>query len=180
MNATALTNRVLAALLALLLLLGGLLGAAEIVLAALNRPPLLIPRQQWSTWLGQQSWNTPVVRIVLAAMALIGVLLIRTALRRGKPPVLAAPNRVPGVRVSMPRRSVEKTVAAAARNTSGVQGASAAAGRRAITVTVRTPMRSPGNLRSEALTAVTGRLRELDLADTLRAKVKVVRTERSR
>ena len=36
-------NRVLATLLALALLLGGLLAVVEIVLAALGRPPWLVP-----------------------------------------------------------------------------------------------------------------------------------------
>ncbi len=179
MNGATTANKVLAALLALALLLGGLLAAVEIVLAQLNRPHWLVPAQQWSAWLGQARWDAAVVRVVLVGLVAVGLLLLVAALRRGKPRELAVPARTDAVQVSMARRAVEKTVAAAAQQTSGVQSATATASRRSITVTAGTLMRAPGDLAGQILAAVTHRLDELGL-DALRPKVKLTRKQASR
>lgn len=98
-----LTNRILSALLALALLIGGLLAAAEIALAQLGRSPWLISHQESSVWLAEQSWESTTVRSVLAATLLIGLLLMVTAVRRGKPALVQLPtDGDPGVRWSPP------------------------------------------------------------------------------
>ena len=98
-------NRVLSTLLALVLLLGGLLAVVEIVLAALGRPHWLVPHQQWSRWLTEQTFASAVVRAVLVGLAVLGLLLLVAALRRGGPGTLALPARadvlhLTGVRVA--------------------------------------------------------------------------------
>ena len=91
MNAATITNRVLSALLALVLVVGGLLVAVEIVLAQLGRPALLIPWSAWASWLGGQTWDTSTVRLVLAGLVVVGLVLLILALRPGKPRRLALP-----------------------------------------------------------------------------------------
>ena len=75
-------NRVLSTLLALVLLLGGLLAVVEIVLAALGRPHWLVPHEQWSSWLAEQTFASAVVRAILIGLAVLGLLLLMAALRR--------------------------------------------------------------------------------------------------
>ncbi|QDB78376.1 hypothetical protein FE251_02530 [Georgenia wutianyii] len=173
----ALLNRILSVLLALALLLGGLLAAVEIVLALLGRPSWVLPHEQWSTWLGEQTWDTDPVRAGLVALALLGLLLLWPALRRGKPSALSLPPRSQGtpagVSVSASRRGIETSLATAARRTSGVSAARAQVSRRRATVRARTATRSPGTLHAEVSSAVTETLTDLGLAEVLRPRVTI-------
>jgi len=165
-------NRLLAALLALVLVLGGLLVAVEIVLARIGQPYWFIPRQQWGSWLTRQTWDAAPVRFILAAMVLVGLLLLLAALRRGRPRLLPVACDSPGVQVDVVRRGAERAVVAATRRTSGVSSASASIGRRKATVKAKTISRSTGDIQQEALAAVTARLADLGL-DGLRPRVKL-------
>lgn len=172
MTPTNTINRLLAALLALALILGGLLVAAEIVLARVGQPYWFIPRQQWGSWLTDQTWDASLVRLILAAMALVGLLLLLAALRRGRPRLLPVSSDSPGVRVDVVRRGAERAIVAATGRTSGVRSASASIGRRKATIKAKTVSRSTGDIQQEALSAVTARLADLGL-DGLRPRVKV-------
>ncbi len=172
-----LANRIVSALLALLLLLGGLLAAAEIVLAQLGRQPWLVPHQEWSAWLSEQTWGSAPVRSILAGALIVGLLLILVAVRRGKPALLPLPSeRDPGVRVTATRRGVEKSIANVARDVEGVSAANASASRRRVTVTA-TATKPSSRLADEVTSAVTGRLDTLGLAPLLRPRVRVSRRE---
>lgn len=177
----ALLNRVLSVLVALVLLLGGLLAAVEIVLALLGRPAWLLPHEQWSASLGEQTWDAGPVRAVLAALVLLGLLLLWPALRRGKPSALSLPARAggtpAGVRVRASRRGIETSLATAVRRTSGVSAARAQVSRRRATVRARTATRSPGNLQAEVSGAVTETLTDLGLAEVLHPRVTISRKE---
>ncbi len=174
MTATSIVHRVLAALLALALLFAGVVTIVEIVLATLRRAPWLVPYRQWAQWLSQHSWNDSVVEAGLVLIALIGLLLLFLALRRGKPGTLPLSSRTQGVQVSASRRSVEKAVAAAASRTSGVTNATASARRRAVRVDAQTTMRSQSNLQQQVAAAVRERLDVLGLGEHLRTSVHVV------
>ncbi|SDY81522.1 hypothetical protein SAMN05660209_03775 [Geodermatophilus africanus] len=168
-------NRVLATLLALALFLGGLLAIVEIILAALDRPAWLVPHEQWSSWAAGQTFTDGIIRAILIGLAILGLVLLTIALRRGKPGSLRLPARAEGVRVSASRRGIERSVATAARRTDGVRSVSAKAGRRAVRVTASTALRSTGDLREPVTAAVTERLEQLGLTGVLRPKVSVSR-----
>lgn len=176
----ALLNRILSALMALALLMGGLLAAVEIVLALLGQPSWLVPHEQWSAWLREQTWDTAVVRLALIGLVVLGLLLLVPALRRGKPSVVALPARrgSTGTQVSASRRGVEKTLAAAARRTEGISSARAYVGRRTVRVKARTATRSKPDLQQHLTAAVDTRLDELGLTGTLRPRVTISREGR--
>ena len=182
MSAVVLTQRVLAALLALALFLGGLLGAIEIVLAQLGQPQWLIPHSRWSAWLREQTWDAGVVRVVLVGLALLGLLLVIVALRRGKPRALTLPpreGRTPaGVNLTVNRRGVESSLSATARRTGAVSAASTTLGRRSAKTTVVTAARSTGDLRGDVASAVGSRLAEFGLADKVRPRVTIKQKRR--
>lgn len=170
-----LLNRLLATLLALALFLGGLLAVVEIVLAALGRPAWLVPHQQWSSWLGEQTFSDGIVRAALIGLALLGLLLLVAALRRGKPGALRLPARTEGVRVSASRRGIERSLATAARRADGVRAARARARRRSVRVKATTALRSTDDLQQPVTATVTERLEQLGLAGVLRPRVTVSR-----
>jgi hypothetical protein len=172
-------NRVLATLLALGLFLGGLLAIVEIVLAALDRPPWLVPHQAWSEWLTSESFAGGVVRAVLIGLVVVGLLLLFVGLRRGKPGSIPLPARTDGVHVTASRRGIERSLATSARRADGVRSARAKVGRRKVTVKATTAVQSSGELQQPVTAGVTERLEELGLSGVLRPRV-TVSQEKSR
>ena len=170
-------NRVVSVLLALALLLGSLLALVEIVLAALDRPPWLVDYPEWGDWLRSHSWNDRVVIAVLIGMVVLGLLLLLLALRRGRPATLPLNRRTDGVDVTVSRRSLEKTLAAAASRTTGVAAATTSAGRRTVRVDVRAASRDAPEVRAAVGESVTSRLESLGLADRMRSRVRLRRGE---
>jgi hypothetical protein len=173
MTATHWVTRVVAALLALALLAASLLAVVEIVAAALDRAPVLVPHPDWTEWLLTQYWNDWIVIVALGGLVVLGLLLLLLALRRGKPASLALKSRTEGVDVSASRRSVEKSLTAAAARTSGIAGASASVGRRTARVDARTVARSEPEKRDEVESAVRERLDSLGLERRMRTRVKL-------
>jgi glucose dehydrogenase len=173
MNAATVTVRLLSALLAVLLVVGGLLVAVEIVLAQLGRPALLIPWLAWAVWLGGQTWATSIVRLLLAGLVVVGLVLLILALRPGKPRRLALPAIDRAVHVSIARRALQQTLKDAAARATGVASASAKAGRRTVTITATTANPNTTEVHHAALAAVNQRLEQLGLAGRLRPRVRI-------
>ena len=171
-------NRVLAALVALALFLGGLLAVVEIVLAGLDRPPWLVPHPDWSETLTGESFTAGVVRAVLIGLVVVGLLLLLVGLRRGKPGSIPLPARSDGVSVTASRRGIERSIATSARRVDGVRSARAKVGRRTVKVAATTGVRS-GDVQQPITAGVTERLEELGLSGVLRPRI-TVSQERSR
>jgi len=167
---------VLSALLALLLVVGGLLVAVEIVLAQLGRQALLIPSSAWASWLGGQTWDTFTVRLVLAGLVVVGLLLLILALRPGKPRRLALPATGSNLHVSIARRALQQNLADTAARASGVASASAKAGRRTVTVTATTANPNNTEVQKAAQAMVNQRLEQLGLARRLHSRVRIERS----
>jgi Family of unknown function (DUF6286) len=171
MTATNWVTRVVSALLALALLFGSLLAVVEIAAAALDRGQALVPYPDWNDWLRSHSWDDQIVKALLGGLVVLGLLCLLLAIRRGKPAALALRSRTDGVDVTASRRSVEKSLAAAAARTSGIAGASASVSRRTARVKARTVARSEPGIREEVESAVRGRLDSLGTARRMRTRV---------
>ncbi|MFL6182025.1 MAG: DUF6286 domain-containing protein [Actinomycetes bacterium] len=171
MTATTWVTRIVSAVLALALLVGSLVAVVEIVAAALDRPPVMVPYPDWTDWLRTHSWNDWIVKAALGGLVVLGLLLLVLGLRRGKPAALPLRSRTDGVDVTASRRSVQKSVAAAAARTTGVTGASASVSRRTARVDARTAARSEPGIREEVESVVRGRLDSLGTKRRLRARV---------
>jgi hypothetical protein len=178
MTATQWLTRALSALLAVALLLGSLLVIAEVVVAAADRGPWLVPYTDWTAWMRERSWNDWVVNTILVGLVVVGLLLLFLAVRRGKPATLPLRGRTPGVDVKASRKSVERSLAAAVSRTSGVTGAEASVRRRSTRIEARAATRSQSGLRQEVESAVTARLDSLGLARNLRPRVRVYPKDR--
>ncbi|SDB84767.1 hypothetical protein SAMN05216410_0417 [Sanguibacter gelidistatuariae] len=175
-----LVRRVLSVLLALVLLLGGLLGAIEIVLALLGRDPWLLPRER-TTWFREQTWETATIRAILIVAVLVGLGLLVLALKRGRPAAFTLASRADGpvaVTVTASRRGIEHALAQVAREADGVTSAQATVSRRRATVHATSRTRAPDDLRAGIETAVADRLTDLGLVDTLATKVRVTSREK--
>lgn len=176
----ALTRRILSILLALILLLGGILAAVEILLALLGQDPWLIPRDEWASRLREQTWDAPTVRAVLVGMVVVGLVLLVVGLSRGRPAALTLPARADGpaqVTVTASRRGIERSLEQAVRESDGITGAKVSVSRHTAKVHATSRTRAPGDLSAGVESALAGRLSELGLTDTLGTKVRVTSRE---
>ncbi|BCJ37490.1 hypothetical protein Athai_49930 [Actinocatenispora thailandica] len=117
-----LVNRLLALLFGLALLAGGLLLAAEAVLAAVGRPPWLIRFDTWLAPLQRSTLGDPIVLAIAFAVAAVGLLLLFVQVRPWAPRLLAIRRRTgtEPVRWSVYRRSVERQLCVAVDAVAGV------------------------------------------------------------
>lgn len=171
MTATNWVTRVVSALLALALLVGSLLALVEITAAALDRDPVMVSYPEWTSWLRTHPWNDWMVQLVLGGLVVLGLLLLLLGLRRGKPASLPLRSRTDGVDVTASRRSVQKSLAAAAARTTGVTEANASVSRRTARVHARTVARPEPGLRDEVESAVGGRMDSLGTKRRMRTRV---------
>lgn len=166
-------HRVLTALVAVALVAAATVGVAEIALAALDRPPWIVPRTEWTAWLQQRAWTDTPVRAALVGMVVLGLLLLLTALRRGRPATLPLTSSEAGVTLVASRRSVERVLAATAQRAEGVTTAQASVKRRRVRVDARTRLRDPGDLPGRLSASVQERLADLGLSERLRPTIRV-------
>lgn len=168
-----LINRLVATLLALFLLLAGLLGVVDIVLAHLHRPAFLVPTAQWSKWLRTHTFDGGIVRAGCLGLVVLGLVLLFAALRRGRPGALTLPPQQAGVRVTASRRELQRSLATAAARVDGVHSTKVRAGRHTVRVRATTPLRDPGDLQQRVTAVVTSRLSDLGLDDDLPARIAI-------
>ena len=166
-------------LLALVLLLGGLLGAIEIVLALLERDPWLLP-PDWTDQF-QETWESTTIRAILVVAVLVGLGLLVLALKRGRPAAFTLASHPDGpaaVTVTVSRRGMEHALAQVARESDGVASAQATVSRRRATIDATSSTRAPQDLQAGIETAVADQLTDLGLADTLSTRVRVTSREK--
>jgi len=173
MTASQWLSRALCALLALALLLGSLLVIGEVLVAAGDRGPWLVPYPDWTAWMREHRWDDWVVNTILVGLVVSGLLLLFLAVRRGKPATLPLVSRTPGVDVKASRKSVERSLAAAVSRTYGVTEAEASVRRRSARIQAQAATRSESGLRQEVEAAAEARLDSLGLAKNLRPRVRV-------
>lgn len=178
MTGMVVLRRLLALVLAAALLVAAVIGLVEIVAAALGQSAWIVPGQDWVNRLRSYRWDDGVVRLALSGVLLLGLLLLLTGLRRGRPAELALTSTEPGVTVTASRHSVERTLAAAARSIPGITSASVSSRRRGVRVDAWTRIRD-ADLRDRVGAAVGERIDALALSRPPRLTVRV-RTKESR
>ena len=116
-------TRLVAALLGLVLLVGGLALALEVALTAARGSAQLVPYDTWLRWNRAHSWDDPVVVWTGLGMLVVGVLLLLLTLRRRAPLAVPGAER-PDMSVSFARRPLEQAVRRLAERSAGVEGVS--------------------------------------------------------
>ncbi len=146
-------NRIVAALLALALLVGGVLVAVEIVLGLAGRDPWIIPWDTWYRDARQHDWATTSVRWLFAAIGAAGIALLGLQIFPRRPMTLPFGSDSDG-EVVIRRKSVESTLARAATRIDGVDRASTRLGKTTVAVKARSHRRDPGDLAGVVTDAV--------------------------
>lgn len=164
-------NRVLSAVLALMLLVGGLLVAVEIVVAGFDRRPWVIPHDQWYSSARLRPWDSAPPRWIFIGMVAAGLALLVAQLARRRPTALdLTPGAVPA---ELGRRSLERALAREASRIDGVAGAKAKIRRDKADVTAVSNRRQTDDIGPRLTQALDRRLGALGLARPPAVRVRV-------
>jgi len=164
-------NRVLAAVLALALLVGGVLVAVEIVVAAFGRDPWVVPHDAWYRSTLERTWDDAATRWVCIGLVLAGLLLLGLQLARRRPVALPlAPGATPA---DLGRRSMERSLARAASRVDGVARAKVKVSGDRADVAATTNRRRADEVRPRLAAAVDQRVRAFGLARSPEVRVRV-------
>ena len=171
MSGVQLVLRVLSVLLAAALLLLGVVVAAEIALAALGRPPWLLPWSSAAATLRDTTWSSGLARAIGAGLTALGLLLLLPALRRGRPVALPLTPLTPAVDAQVSRRGLQRALREVAGRVDGVRRARATVGRRTVKIKASSSLRDPAGVPQQVEERVRAALDELALRRTLKVKV---------
>ncbi len=164
-------NRIVAALVALATLVGGILVAVEIVVAGFGRRPWVVPYDRWYRSARLRSWESAPPRWIFIALVATGLLLLFLQLARGRPSTL--PLTAGGAPADLGRRSLERSLTRTATGVDGVSGAKVKVGAEQAEVAATTNRRQAGDLQSRLAAALDDRVKSLGLARPPAVRVKV-------
>ena len=167
-------TRLVSALLALALLVGGLLAALEIAAAGLGREDhLVVPWRDWRQDLLDTPWEDYVVRVVLAGLLAAGLLLLFLLLARRRPTAVRLVDRADGATADLDRGGLERHLAACMDRVEGVStvGVRVRGGKARISAV--TPARDTAPVESSLRGAADRALGQLGLATSLPVRVSV-------
>lgn len=173
------TNRIVATLVALVLLAVSVIAVVEIILAAIGKSAWIVDHVAIADDLHQRTWQDGLVVAVAIGAVLIGILLLFVALKPGAPSALPLQTDLDGVTVSVTRRSLEHYVAGIAAGETGVDSSSVSARRGRVGISASTTLRDPGDLRERVHAAVASRLESLRPTEPIETSVSIRNREDS-
>ncbi|MEO6956731.1 MAG: DUF6286 domain-containing protein [Antricoccus sp.] len=174
-------NRILAALLALGLIIGGLLLVIEVIAQRAGSAPVLVRWDTAYTWASKTTWQSNTLRITFIVMALVGLLLLIVELRRASVKRLSVANTAEHVDIAYTRRGVAGSVRSAVDGVDGVGRSAVVVGRQSIRVVATASSTEPGAakaLNESVSDAVQREVNELNLEPSPRVNV-TMRARRS-
>lgn len=157
-------SRILAGLLALAAVAGGVLLIVEIAVAALERSPWVVPWDRWWRSAQEQPWSSGDTRIVAVILVAAGLIFLIVALSRWRPTRLPLQDEPGVVGGDVRRASLERSLARAAEDLDGVDKATVRLVGSRARVRVDSSRREPGDLGTQVGRRVTERLDALQLA----------------
>ncbi len=163
-------NRVLAAVIGLVLLAAGVLVAIEIAIAFLGNDPWILPYREWYRDARSDPWTSGAARGLCLTVALVGLALVLSQLIRHRPRTL--PLRSTDVATySVRRRSLEHSVQRTIEHVDGIRDAKVRFDRGAVRVRARSHRQHAGDLEPLVETAVRARLDHLEIDPTPAVRV---------
>lgn len=164
-------NRVVAAVVALGLLAGGILVAVEIVVAGFDRRPWVLPHDDWYESARERTWESAPARWIFIGLIAAGLVLLLMQLARRRPTALAlTPGAIPA---DLSRRSLEKALVREARRVDGVSAAKAKVREDRADVVASSHRRQTADLQPAVTSALDRRMGALGLARPPAVRVKV-------
>jgi hypothetical protein len=164
-------NRVIAAVLALALLAGGLLVAVEIVVAGFDRRPWVLPHDRWYHSARTRTWDSAPPRWIFIGLVVAGLVLLLLQFARRRPTALDL--TAGAVPAELSRRSLERSLAREATSVDGVAAAKARVDGERVEVVATSNRRQVDDLQPRVTQALDRRMGALGLARPPSVRVKV-------
>jgi Family of unknown function (DUF6286) len=177
-------NRVLAALLCLALIAGGVLLIIEVITDRVSHRPAVVDWHPAYDWAKRTTWNAGSVRVACVVVILLGLVLLIAELKPARVSRLAAdPARAGagGIDTAYTRRGLAAAIRSAVTGVDGVRGASVKVKRRKVAVAATAAAQDKAaarSLRDPISAAARERLTALKLRRAPSVSVRV--TPRSR
>lgn len=168
-------RKVAASIVAAILAAAGILGAIEAVSAALGRPLWRVPYHDFAGPLRDTPWSDAVTLAAAAAAAFTGLILVLAALLPGRPDAIVLASGDASVVIAVPRASLRRVLARAARDVDGIERARVKLRRRSATIRATTRLRDTSGLRSSVQAAAQDRLTALDPLSPVRIRARIRR-----
>jgi hypothetical protein len=167
-------TRLVSALLALALLVGGALAALEILAAGLGREDdLVAPWRDWRRTLLDTPWEDYTVRVVLAITLAVGLLLLFLLLAPRRPTAVPLAPKADGASAELDRSGLERYLSSRLRRVDGVATTSVRVRGGRARVSAVTPGRETTTVEQSLRRAAEDALGELGLASPLAVRVAV-------
>lgn len=166
-------TRLLALLLALLLVAAGAISAIELVAAAGNSHDVIVPYQRWWQSTIAADWNTGWLTLTALLACATGILLLVAQLVDRRASEVALRERRPGIAVSVERRALERSMREAVNDVDGVSRSQVRIRQQRATVAVRANELREPDLELRVSDAAQHRLDTLDLAQPLRLAIRI-------
>lgn len=165
-------NRVLSGFLAAVLVVAGVLTILEICRAALGQPPAVVQWPKLLPKLRSNSYDDAGPILVCVGLAVVGLLILISGVKRGKPYALPAGSTAPGVRAEINRRSLERGIRAAVQATERVESGRVTLRRRSAVIVVQANSPAIEGLDADIRQRVETLLASIRLVDPPRLKIK--------
>ena len=147
-TANRVINRLLSALVGLVLLIVALVAAVEIMVALFGGNHFLVPTDRWSSSLRHTPWQTDTVRLVATGAVVIGlVLVIAGAMARARIITMKKPKDT--VEVIAPARAVAQILRRQTESVAGVAAASSEVSARGARVSATVPLADTDRVEAE-------------------------------
>jgi Family of unknown function (DUF6286) len=165
--------RVASVLVAAALAAGAILVVLEIVGAALDTGPIVLPYDEWYTHARADDWRSDDVRWILFAGAAIGLVLLWIALAPRRPDVLGV-RESDAMTLHIKRRSLARSLHRTVQAVDTVDRSSVRLTHKAVRVRATTTHTDPDTLRATITQRLTDRLDRVELRTQPHVQVRVV------
>ncbi|WP_019819097.1 DUF6286 domain-containing protein [Saccharomonospora saliphila] len=173
-------NRLLTAVLSLVLIAAGVLLIIEVVAAGVGAQPVVWDWRALHRWADDTAWQDGVVQLISLILLVVGLVLLLAELKRPRLVRLRArpigePSEARPVDTAYTRRGVATAVRSAVADLDGVRSARVSVKRRVVRVTAKTASHdraSVQELRRAADEAARARLADLDLRSAPSIKIR--------
>ncbi len=162
-----------AVIVAIIIGAAGVTVAIDVIAVRANHHAQIWPYRQMATQMRQTHWGDGIVIAVAAALIAVGLILLSLAIVPGREKLIALNSERSEEAVSTTRKSLRRMLHRAISDLDAVDNVEVRLRRRAVRLSVGSPLRDPGNLATEARSMAIDRLEQIGVNRPPRVTVRV-------
>lgn len=175
-TANRVINRLLAALLGVVLLIAGLVAAIEVLVSLFGGAHFLVPTDTWLATLRSTPWNAESVVLAATGVLVVGVVLLVAGIA-ARDRIISMRKPKDTIEVVASARAVAQILRRQAESVSGVSSASSEVSARGARVVATVPIADPQRVEAELSRVLSDTLRTIPWATAPTLQVEVSSSE---